>query len=61
MYTACICKSIQVYHTCVKMINTSSVQMPDIERNSVEEFRDTVSNKSVLVVTYISDHGNTCT
>lgn len=43
------------------MINTSPVQMPDIERNSIEEFKDTVSNKSVLVVTYISEHGNTCT
>lgn len=43
------------------MINTSPVQMPDIERNYIEKFKDTVSNKSVLVVTYISDHGNTCT
>lgn len=35
--------------------------MPDIERNSIEEFKEIVSNKSVLVVTYISNHGNTCT
>lgn len=34
--------------------------MPDICRNSMEAFEDTVSKKTVLVLTYISYLGNSC-